>query len=372
MQGLKNKSLIGFGLIAMMLAGCQTAQMNHETVDASFLAIPSNYGADRTPAGGGPFDDLIRLLTKEGKNGEKEVAEAYRALNASKDPEIVAMRKELGGVIKDENVGSIDKTLQAKLVDELAKLPRFRTRFGFVAEYKELATRAKSIMSAGAKGGAEELKTTKAFSKSGLLSTGVKAEKGKTYAPEVLDRYYQRTLVNSELSTADRAGIYGKNVKVDETGSVKVGRPVKDGKMEYISIAEAERAGLVTKEQVAAVNGLVETMKSAHDYHALTGRSIITVETCRNLDPEAMKKYKELLDRHIASAKEVGGKVCPELEAWVAARFQVDLGREGLSAWVSASELATCNFETAETGKAANKLASQFHGEVPDRAPACK
>jgi hypothetical protein len=351
MQCLKNKSLIGFGVIAAMLAGCQTAQ-KHETVDASFLAIPSNYGADRAPAGfGGPLDDLLKLLTKDGKNGKTEVTEAYRALNSSKDPQIAAARKELGGAFKEENISSIDRTLQAKLVDELAKLPRFRTRFGFVAEYKEIATRAKSIMAKGAKGGAEEMKATGAFSHNGLLSTGSKVEKGKVYAPEVLDRYYQRTLVNASFEGREAA--WG-TLKVNETGKI---------------------VGNATDEQRQAFESYIGAMKSARDYSDATGgRSIINSETCRNLagDADATNRYKELLDRHVASAREAGGKVCPELEAWVAARFQMALGREGLSAWTSAGELATCNFERAEVRPAADKLAKQFHGEVPDTAPKCK
>jgi len=377
MQCLKNKSLIGFGLIAAMLAGCQTAQTKHETIDASFLAVPSDYGADRTPAGGGPFDDLMRLLSRDGekelkngaKIGDQYVKEAYRAVNNSKDPEIIAARKALGEDISEANIGSVDPKLQAKLVDELSHLKIFRTKFGFVQEYKEIATRAKAIMSSGAKGGAEELRTTSTFSRSGLLSTGMKAEKGKTYAPEVLDRFYLRNVTNDALSA--NAEIYGKNVKVDDAGSVVVGRLNKEGKMEYLPLAEAERAGLVSKANVDAIGGLVSTTKSARDYQKLTGRSILDIDTCKNLDPEAMKKYKDLLDNHIASVPK-DGKVCPELEAWVAARFQMDLGREGLSAWTSAAELAVCKFERAETGRAANKLAAQYHGTVPDRAPACK
>jgi hypothetical protein len=330
---MKKNWVVGFALVATLMSGCQTAQKS-AALDESFLDIPSNYGSDRTPAGNPIAEQLAKIFKARGETGASEMKALISELNKEKgafanDAELKAFRKKYGNVT-EENFSSLDSALSASIIENLAKLPRFRTLISYDASFKNLAAQAKTILAKGSKSGVEESKAVNAFSKTGLLNAGNKAEQmGKTYDPKVLERYYQRT-------------IYEQAIK--------------------------ENALYATTEGKEALLG---ALKKAKEYHELTGRSIITVETCRNLDVAATRKYTELLDEHVASARKYG-KACPELEAWVAARFQMSLGREGIGAWTAAEELAICGTETPETGRAARSLASKYQGRVPNDPPKCK
>jgi hypothetical protein len=362
MLRMNKKVLVGVALVASMLAGCQTTQKKNEVVSDSFLNEPSDYGSDRAPASDGAIGKLEELAeklgSKEGSKGAITYRQMLREASKSTDAEITKIKQELKGDLNETNVKHLDADAQAKIFEIISKLPRYEARFTSGGELAEMMKESENILRSGSKTGVEEVRGAKATfdrggARGGMLTTagqsgnGMATGAGKTYSKEVLDRYYLRTVYNKEI--LERPEVYGK--------MELVGNDLKD-------------VGGVLPEQLAARGDLLATVKSARDYHELTGRSILAKTTCKNLDNAAMKKYHELLESHIAEAK--NGAICPEVEAWVAAKFEESLGATGMSAWARASELSVCEFERADTGAAANRLMAENHGEVPNRRPACK
>jgi hypothetical protein len=355
-----NKNFIGLAVLATLLAGCQTAQINNDDYKTVNLdEMFPGYGADRRPANVTPIlkevHAALQGVKMAARAGATEVSaqkELLNYVNRLRSEEVTALKQaKAASTGKDaksvrltaEDMSGLSASTQAKIAAD------FLSSKGLQDLPQLNAIRAK-VQDEMARIGGTDARTADAAMAAKLKSSSAAIDK------------------NVKMRNA-------QNSAAKNSSSLQVA--FKD--LEDVLV----RAAAGEKEAVELRRELFALRKTAGEVWEVTGDSHLIPETCENLDATTLPQYRKLLadirDEFRGFSKRgpdgryqrIACKNKDEITAYVAAKFQDALGRRGVSALTAVQEMTFCNYLKTDVGNAARKLAS-VNGGVVSKAPDCQ
>ena len=382
---LKKNKVLSFVVSATLFAGCQTAQKSSSTTTSSAgpvsdaeLMIPDAYFADNgegyrgIASGPGDWFEALNKLVNKVDGGAKALDDAIAKfnLNAADNADIAALKKKHGNMTREKI-----KTLgadEAKVVDKLMS-----------------ATALKALLKASAKS-ADDFEALRFSVRTSLGKVTANLEDGK--GANTFRRTGRQKIVTRDAN--------GKVVEAKDGGKFHL-EETYDKAYVVRMRSEILRDPALAKAFEGADNAKVldDFLRVGKECHMTTGIPCINKNMCIP-DPDAMRMMTKMVSDKMDAAKSVGkledlkvnGKVmtdangkpikvhklCPEAAAWVTARLEQTLGREGQAAWLAAAEVCgACGFcgptaiNDAEAA-VSRKLASAGVSEVPKNMPKCE